>query len=265
MWEDSSAADIDTFTNGIYVLNYEPLTEYERLQDTFTGIEMFRTVGFIGDSYTATRLGYSWVDIVQGLTGVQCTKYAKSGLNTRQWLTSASGLPALLADTQKDLYWIALGINDGDTVDESPSYLGSIADISGGDYTQYPNTFYGNYGRVIESIQNYAPKAKIVLYKPIFKSVIRTLAGQPATQNGIKEVRDAIGEIATHYSLPCMDALDDVLYQSGWYAGNMDSAVSNGTHPSVLLYPAIAKANMRLFSQCVINNNTYFQDIRYDV
>lgn len=265
MWEDSSVANVDTFTNGIYVLDYEPLTEYERLQDTFAGLEMFRTAGFIGDSYTATRLGYSWVDIVQNITGVQCTKFAKSGLNTRQWLTNTtSGLPALLADTKKDVYWIALGINDGDTVDEDSTYLGSISDISGDDYTQYPNTFYGSYGKAIGYIHNYAPKAKIVLYKPIFKSIIRTLAGQSATQNGIKEVRDAIGEIAEHYSLPCMDALDDVLYQSGWYAARMDSEVSNGTHPAVMLYPAIAKANLRLFSKCVQAYASYFMDIRYD-
>lgn len=265
LWEDASeTADVDEFTDGIYVLNYQPVTEYERLQDTFTGLEMFRTVGFIGDSYTATRLGYSWVDIVQGMTGVQCTKFAKSGLNTRQWLTNASGLPALLADTQKDLYWIALGINDGDTVDENHSYLGTIADISGDDYTQYPNTFYGNYGRAIESIQNFAPTSKIVLYKPIFKNIYRTLAGQSATQNGIKEVRDAIGEIATHYSLPCMDALDDIFYQSAWYPRHMDTAVSNGTHPSVMLYPGIAKANLRLFSRCVQTYDIYFMDIRYD-
>ena len=267
LWEDASeTADVNEFTSGIFVLNYQPATEYERELDTFAGIEMFRTAGFVGDSYTATRLGHSWVDIIQGLTGVQCTKYAKSGINARGWINSTTnGLPVLMADSPKDLYWIAMGINDGDTIDENPLYLGTIADISGDDYTQYPNTYYGNMGHIIEAIQEHAPKAKIVLYKPIFKSIYRTLDGKSATQNGIKEVRDAIGEIAEHYELPVMDALDDVLYQSRWYATHMDSAVSNGTHPSVMLYPAIAKANMRLFSRCVRNYDSYFVDIRYDV
>lgn len=265
VWEDETeSADIDEFTSGIYILDYNPSTEYDLRLDTFAGIEMFRSAAFIGDSYTATRLGYSWVDILQNITGVTCTKFAKSGADSGAWLTAQSyGLPALLSDTQKDLYWLALGINDGDRVDENSNYLGTIADISGS-YAQYPDTFYGNTGHIIEAIPNYAPNAKIVLYKPIFKSVQRTLTGVSATQNGIKLVRDAIGEIAEHYSLPYMDALDDVLFQSPWYTESMDSAVSQGTHPSIPLYPAIARANMRLMSKCIQTFPNYFRDVRYD-
>lgn len=265
VWEDTSeTADVEEWTSNIFILNYNPLTEYDLKKDTFAGLEMFRTAGFIGDSYTATRLGLSWVDIVQNETGVTCTKYAKSGADSGTWISAASyGLPALLNDTPKDLYWMALGINDGDRVDSNSAYLGSIADISGS-YESYPDTFYGNTGHIIEAIQAYAPDAKIVLYKPIFTSVLRTLTGVSATQNGIKLVRDAIGEIAEHYGLPVMDALDDVLYQSPYYTNHLDSAVSAGTHPAVMLYPAIAKANMRLFSKCVQDYDTYFMDIRYD-
>lgn len=264
-WEDETeTADVNEFTSGIYILDYNPSSEYDLNLDTFAGIEMFRTAGFIGDSYTATRLGHSWVDIVQNTTGVVCTKFAKSGADAGTFRTSTTyGLPALLADTKKDLYWFAMGINDGDKVDSNSAYLGSSEDLTG-DYANYPNTFWGNTGCIIESIQAFAPKAKIVLYKPIFKSIIRTLAGRSATQNGIKLVRDAIGEIAEHYSLPCMDALDDVLFQTNWYSSSMDSAVSEGTHPSVMLYPAIAKANMRLFAKCIMRNGTYFRDVKYD-
>jgi lysophospholipase L1-like esterase len=265
VWEDTTeTADIDEFTTGVVILNYNSLSEYERYAPTFAGIEMFRTAAFLGDSYTATRLGYSWVDIVQNITGVSCTKYAKSGADSGSFITASSyGLPLLLNDPAKDLYWIALGINDGDRVDDNASYLGSISDISGS-YEDYPDTFYGNYGHIIEAIQEHAPSAKIVLYKPIFQGIRRTLSGVSATKHGIKDVRDAIDVIAAHYNLPVMDSFDDVLYQSDWYVYHMDSAVSNGTHPAVMLYPAIAKANLRLFSKCVQSNDSYFEDIRYD-
>lgn len=264
VWEDTTeTADIDEFTTGVVILNYNSLSEYERYAPTFAGIEMFRTAAFLGDSYTATRLGYSWVDIVQNITGVSCTKYAKSGADSGAFITASSyGLPLLLSDPAKDLYWIALGINDGDRVDDNASYLGSISDISGS-YEDYPDTFYGNYGHIIEAIQEHAPSAKIVLYKPIFQGIRRTLSGVSATKHGIKDVRDAIDVIAAHYNLPVMDSFDDVLYQSDWYVYHMDRAVSNGTHPAVMLYPAIAKANLRLFSECVRSYDAYFMDISY--
>lgn len=264
IWEDTSTpVTVAEMTNNVFILNLNKLTEYERLTDTFAGLEMFRTVGFIGDSYTATRLGMSWVDIVQNRTGVSCTKYAKSGDDSGAWLTdSANGLPALNADTAKDAYWIALGINDGDRVDANAAYLGTISDINGS-YESYPDTFYGNYGHVIEAVLAHAPNAKIVLYKPVYRSQARTLQGVSATQNGLKLVRDAIDVIAEHYGLPVMDALDDVLYRSVWYTSHMDSAVSAGTHPAVMLYTAIAAANMRLFSKAVQKYDTYFMNISY--
>lgn len=265
VWENTSTpVTVAEMTDDVYILNLNKLTEYDRLLDTFAGIEMFRTAGFVGDSYVATRLGHSWVDIVQGRTGVECAKFAKSGDDSGAWLSDQNnGLPALEAAAAKDLYWIALGINDGDRVDRNSSYLGSISDISGA-YTSYPDTFYGNYGHIIEAIAAHAPNAKIVLYKPVYRSQPRTLWGVSSTQNGIKQVRDAIDEIALHYDLPVMDALDDLLFRSQWYATHMDSAVSAGTHPAVMLYPAIAAANMRLFSKMVQHYDAYFMNLNYD-
>lgn len=265
VWEDTSTpVTVAEMTDNVFILNLNKLTEYERLIDTFAGLEMFRTVGFIGDSYTATRLGMSWVDIVQRRTGVSCTLFAKSGDDSGAWLTdNANGLPALNANTAKDAYWIALGINDGDRVDTNAAYLGSISDING-PYESYPDTFYGNYGHIIEAVLAHAPNAKIVLYKPVYRSQVRTLQGVSATQNGLNSVREAIDVIAVHYGLPVMDALDDVLFRSAWYATHMDSAVSAGTHPAVMLYPAIAAANMRLFSKAVQKYDTYFMNLRYD-
>lgn len=265
LWEDvSEVADVDEFASTVFVLDYSEASEYNLLSDTFAGIEMFRTAGFIGDSYTAKRLGHSWVDIIGNRTGVQTTRFAKSGDNAGAWITdNANGLPALLNDAAKDLYWIALGINDADRYDNDASYLGSIADISGS-YEDYPDTFYGNMGHIIEAIQVHAPSAKIVLYKPLYRGVWRTLGGVSADKSThMVEIRDAIEDIAEHYSLPFMDAFDDVLFISDWYTHHMDYDIDSGNHPSLLLYPAIASANMRLFSKCVQNNASYFMGLYY--
>lgn len=255
----SATEDVSELTAGLFILNYYSASRYNQLLDSFGGIEMFRTAGFIGDSYTATRLGYGWVDILGNRTGVNVTKYAKSGDDSGAWIAdSANGLSVLLADTAKDLYWIALGINDASRYDESSSYLGSVADLSGL-YTDYPDTFWGNMGHIIEAIQAHAPNAKIVLYKPIYKAIYRTMTGE----YGLPTIRDAINDIAEHYELPVMDAMDDLFFLSDWYARHMDSDISQGNHPSLLLYPGIAKANERLFSKCVQKNANYFMGMNY--
>ena len=251
--------DVSELTAGLFILNYYSASQYNQLSDSFAGIEMFRTAGFIGDSYTATRLGYSWVDILESRTGVQTTKYAKSGDDSGAWIAdTANGLSVLLSDTAKDLYWIALGINDSSRYDESSSYLGSVSDLSGS-YADYPDTFWGNMGHIIEAIQTHAPNAKIVLYKPIYKAIYRT----QTNEYGLPTIRNAIEGIAEHYELPVMDAMDDLFFLSDWYAHHMDSDISAGNHPSLLLYPGIAKANERLFSKCVQENASYFMGMNY--
>ena len=250
------------FASAVKIVNEWPFDKYNLLHDSFYGLGMFRKIGVCGDSYSAVRLGYSWGQVLASELGVNVLNFAKSGDNSAMWIADTEhGLPLVLSSEKCDLYWIALGINDADTIVSNPSYLGSAADLSGGDYTQYPNTFWGNLGRIIESIQAYVPNAKIVMFKPIFGKVSTALA--PTNVTNLPAIRNTIGEIAAYYNIPVIDSLDDIFYRSPDYADHMDYDISAGNHPSILLYPGIAHANMRLFSRCVAEYDSYFMGIDY--
>lgn len=63
--------------------------------------------------------------------------------------------------------------------------IGTVEDINLGDYTQNPDTYYGNYGKIIQKIQEMQPKAKIfILTDPLksvenagYNSAVREIAG----------------------------------------------------------------------------------------
>lgn len=227
------------------------MTEYDAVRDTFYGIEMFKSIGFCGDSYTAGRNGHTWADTLGRQIGTPVSVFAQSGINSKGWRSnSTNGLLKLLASTACELYWINLGINDASKYRDEPEYLGSVEDLSG-DYTSYPETFWGNMGCIIESIRAYAPNAKIVLEKAMFANPLSSY--QRTATTDIPVINQAIEDIGEHYGIPVIDMLDDVFYWSDeWRRG----IYSN--HPDIYMYPGMAQANRRLFSRCVRDNYSYF-------
>ena len=171
--------------------------------------------------------------------GTTCTNYSSGGQTTRSWLTATKGLPLLLASEAEDIYYLALGINDYYSLGQS--YLGTIADITN-DYTQNPDTFYGNYARIIEQIQEHAPHAKMVMV---------TVAN---TDTVPQMFSDAIIEIAEHYNIPYIVQADDPFFHSEIYTNMV------GSHPTAIAYSGMAEAFERLLKKCIVNNRTYFAD-----
>lgn len=182
----------------------------------------------------------SWLANLARKNGANYDVYAKHSLYTKTWLSDSDGLTKLLNATPCNLYITSFGGNDSE---QGSSYLGSIADISGS-YTDYPDTFYGNYGKIIEQIQIHAPKALIVMV------MYYNSATHSATR---KEYYDAVVEIANHYNIPVINWANDK-----WYKGSfvMDNLVHN--HPTPIQLSGIADAFARLFSDCVANNYSYF-------
>lgn len=97
-----------------------------------------------------------------------------------------------------------LGINDSSYI------LGTLNDIKS-DYNQNLDTYYGNYGRIIEQIKNYAPNAKIVIMKVLASNLIAA---------AYKWSSKAIEEIANYYSIPCIDTIDSNFLKSDWLTNN---------------------------------------------
>jgi lysophospholipase L1-like esterase len=175
------------------------------------------------------------------MTGADVTTYASGGADTNTWQSRSNCLPALLNDPAHELYVLCLGINDRTYVTK-----GTIADIKE-DYTENPNTFYGNYGKIIAQIKENAPNAKILISK-VFIVTLQTGAYYQWSS-------EAIEEIANHFNIPYIDTADADFFSSGWFDNNMRRG-----HPIAPTYAGIAKAMKYLISKCILENTSYFAD-----
>ena len=233
--------------------NYE-----EKIPIDFGFFEKFAIVGDLyasGEIYVADSSqskGYtvadyyqkSWGQILARKHGATCINLSVGGLTTRTWLTNSHGLAKMLAEKPQELYLCALGIND--EISLGTSYIGTINDIKNyASYSDYRDTFYGNYGKIIEQIKEHAPKSKIVLMSIAYLYNV--------TEDSFTA---AIEEIAEHYGIPFINIKDDAFYAK-------DSIYKTGqsyNHPTAPLYAGMAQANERLFCRCTVNYYNYFND-----
>ena len=225
----------------------------------YCGFSLFENIGVVGDSYASGAYGESssassavdhinksWPQILARQNGCSVTNYTKGGISTRTFITNSTiGLPALLADTPKELYILALERNDYNIENHGESgYLGAITDITNHSLGSYPDTFYGNYATIIENIMNHAPNAKIVMMSGDYKSS-NTLG---------TSYNQAVQIIADHYGLPCMVQLDEPFFSSDYYRTQWAA----GGHPSAIIYSGMETAIERMFNKCVAENKSYF-------
>lgn len=233
-------------------IEYEIIKSAFPIPEAYTSPSLFNTFGVIGDSFASGALLYnnthkddyahSWGQILARKLGTICTNYSRSGLTTRSWLTDTRGLPLLLNSPAEEIYYLVLGINDASSLGES--YLGSLEDItSHSSMADYGDTFYGNYGRIIENIQQHAPHAKIVMF---------TMAHE--TTNAIP-YNTAIIEIAKHYGIPYIVQTNDSFFTSQFFWDNLAQG-----HPRAVGYSGMAAAFERLLTDCLRNNTAYFFD-----
>ena len=218
-------------------------------------IGLFEKIGVIGDSFASGEIyvkqsdgtykgqdcyNLSWGQIIAREHGITCRNYSTGGLSTKTWLTSNKGLPFMLSDDPQQLYIIALGIND--VYKFGVEYLGTISDITA-NYTKNPDTFYGNYGRIIEQVRAHAPNSKIIL---------STMA---ETRWNCNLYNDAIIEIAQHYGIPCIKQYEDDFFNSAFYKDHQIQG-----HPISVVYSGMAKAITRLIEQVMVINYGYFSN-----
>lgn len=233
--------------------NYE-----EKIPIDFGFFEKFAVVG---DSYASGEIyvadssqskGYtvadyyqkSWGQILARKYGATCINLSVGGLTTRTWLTNSHGLAKMLAEKPQELYLCALGIND--EISLGTSYLGTIENIKNYDsYSGYPDTFYGNYGKIIEQIKAHAPKSKIVLMSMAYL--------YNATEDSFTA---AIKNIADYYNIPFINIKDDAFYAKN----SIYKTGQSYNHPTAPLYAGMAQANERLFCRCAVSYYDYFKD-----
>ena len=236
--------------------NASDMAVYAGLKDAlnYPDLSMFQRVGVVGDSYASAALytpegspigdvyPLSWPQILGRKTGCTWINFTQGGLSTRSWLSSAShGLPALLTENPCDLYILVLGINDT----AISNYLGSIADITEhSSYEDYPDTFYGNYGKIFEQIIEHAPAAKI-----IFSTMSNNSVGTYRSYN------EAIVEIADHYNVPVVKQFEDGFFSSAVYTSMY------GQHPTKAGQAGMATAFERMIQKSIVSNLTYYNSL----
>ena len=151
----------------------------------------------------------------------------------------------MLSDSPKQLYIIALGINDYASLHNKK---GTISDIHLDDYTQNADTFYGNYGRILSQLKSHAPNAKIIISK-IF---IPTNSGGYYNWSSV-----AIEQIANLFNIPFIDTMNSELMKSDEYNNDIDT---HKGHPTAPMYVGIASEMRKLVADCIYRNIGYFND-----
>ena len=219
----------------------------------FASLSMFNNFAVIGDSYASGEIivngsakdyyDLSWGQNIARNCGNTCLNLSRGGLTTQTWLTADKGLTLMKSSNPQGLYMISLGLNDQGRISRGEYELGSINDLNA-DYNLNPDTFYGNYGKIIGNIKDHAPDAKIII-----STVTQGRDGDFPIPNG------AIREIANHFSLPLINLGDDYFFRDPFFRNNLV-----GSHMTATGYSGYALGIMRLFSKCIEEYDSYFAD-----
>lgn len=171
-------------------------TPLERIRNDAGLMAIFRHVGCIGDSLASGEavykkndgstggkdlFEYSWGQYLARMTGNTYYNWSRGGLRCDTFLSSSMAVECFDGEHKCEAYVIGLGQNENN----KKYTIGTAADIDMNDYTQNPDTYYGNYGRIIQKIQQLQPKAKIfVLTDPLkavetagYNAAVREIAG----------------------------------------------------------------------------------------
>ncbi len=233
-----------------------------------SSIAMFETVGCCGDSFTAGYLynkpDSQWYDpsyvpngeypkigypaVMGRLYGVSVTPYAQGGVTSGDFRTNNRCLPALRADTPKDLYIIALGLND--YTQNIP--LGSASDIN----TEPANeTYLGNMGAIIRAIKSHAPACKIILCKSLWVYN----AGSTSPNAYYNYISSGVEILSQTLGIPYIETLNDAFFACSEYVNGL-----KGLHPTAALYAGIGKRIGELTGEVILNNPSYFYNYYKD-
>lgn len=215
-------------------------------------LSFIKSITACGDSYThcgvyqdgewrGGELSTSWIGMLGKKNGIEVSKCARGGMTTRTYLTDANCLPKALAEEPADMYYLGLGIND--CTQYGTSYIGQVSDINDADWTQNSDTFYGNYGKIIQQLKNHAPNARFIMI-----TVMRPDSMNP----NYSTFSNAIKGIANHYGFPYIEPIKDQAFAQPVLT------YLQSNHPTYAGWNAISRIIERQTSKVINNNMSYF-------
>ncbi len=210
------------------------------------------SVGYMDDSGGTAHgrnIYYSWGQVLARRYGNVCLNFGFSGCTTKTWYTNAThGKVELIApENLCQCYLVGLGANDS----VNDSNVGTASDINLSDYTQNADTFYGNYGKVLQLILDTAQHGYV------FAFTLPTLSYATGIKNNA--IRGVIETINSN-RLFLVDLEQDYkyLFTSNFIADNVV-----GAHYSAIGYANIATAISIAVTDVMNKNNTDFIDLAF--
>jgi hypothetical protein len=197
-----------------------PDNPLEYIRETPGYLSSFLHVGCIGDSLASGEavykkedgstggrdlFEYSWGQYLARMTGNTYYNWSRGGLRCDTFLSSTMATECFDGTHKCEAYIIGLGQNE-----RNKNYpIGTETDIHMEDYSQNPETYYGNYGKILMKIKEIQPKAKIfVLTDPL----------QEVEAAGYNEAVRKISEMFSNVYLVDLYTYGSTLFYSGWIA-----------------------------------------------
>ena len=249
--------------------NFQPNTDFDNelplqnIDKTGGYTAIFHDIGIIGDSlacgcmegvdtttseYKYTdNLQYSWGACISRATGCTCHQFCRGGqyLHDNNWY---SEWKQAVAQNPCTAYIICIGFNDYNWLNQSANNLGSLSDIKE-NFETNPNTFYGQYGKMISYIKSIQPKAKIFLVNMEWNSTDSS------------QINTAISEICQNTDNCYLIDLKKYAHEPYW---NVPNIYKTGLyHKNTLGYQKTAWDIMSYIDYIIRHNMEDFIDVQF--
>lgn len=216
------------------------------IQYGYNYMKIFQRLAVIGDSLSSGELVYkddggtwqyvdkygnSWLSYIAREIKAVRTHYSQGGITAKVWLDYYNH--RLSSDTPYNAYFIALGTNDAY---KKPYQLGTIGDVAGTD------SFVGYYKQIIENVRLNAPNSVIFCCSRYSKN---DSDGYNAMIKSITELYNGV------FFVDIANESDITLDIGGEFV--------NGSHFTTLGYARLAGNIMRIVSNIILNNISYFK------
>lgn len=240
-------------------VNQDTLDNWENVPEEPSNLYWcFNSFGIIGDSlssgaeqdpYDSHKWKFPvetrWGQYLKQDSGREVKYFSEGGLTTRTWLSSSNGYTlAKQSANFCQCYLIGLGENDVNNL--GADYLGSISDINDSNPDANGDTYYGNYGKIIQKMKALVPNARFFLMT------------NPYNETGLRlQYNDAVRKIAKHFkNCYLLDLAKDYASEYNKPGFIMSSRV--GGHYSASAYLYMGKLIARSMNKVIFHNASNF-------
>ena len=249
----------DTGWNEWVHVNQDTLDNWENVPEEPSNLYWcFKSFGIIGDSLSsgAEQDPYNsntwkfpvetrWGQYLKQDSGREVKYFSEGGLTTRTWFSSSNGYTlAKQSANFCQCYLIGLGENDVNKL--GADYLGSISDINDSNPNANGDTYYGNYGKIIQKMKALVPNARFFLMT------------NPYNETGLRlQYNDAVRQIAKHFkNCYLLDLAKDYASEYNKPGFLMSSRVGGHYDASAYLY--MGKLIARSMNKVIFHNASEF-------